>query len=256
MTGPKILTLDIETSPNLSWHFDSYKVDIRPIQNVEPSRIICWSAKWADEKTVLFRSEMDEGGRTSMLCKIAGLMDEADIICTYNGDNFDLPRLKWAFQLHDIEQPSPFISADLFKVVKYEFGQAPMSRSLAYIVDQLHVGAKLEVGGYFPIWLDMNSPDEKVRERAWRKFTRYSKRDTKVTDDLRIELQPYLRNLPSAALWDEEGTSGPLVCSCGSEDVQKRGYYYTKTRRYPRYYCKDCHKWGRGTHSDRSVGLT
>jgi hypothetical protein len=251
--GPKILTLDIETSPNLSWHFDSYKVDIRPIQNVEPSRPICWSAKWADRAKVLFHSEVQDS-HAAMLDHIAALMDEADVVVTYNGDRFDLPKLRWAFERWGVKKPSPFVSVDLYKVVKREFGNGPLSKSLAYITDQLQLTGKLEVGGYFPLWLAMSGPDPDAAKKAWAKFTRYSKRDTQTTDELRERLTPYITNLPALTLFsdDEEALACP---ACKSDNYQRRGHAYTKTRRYPRFFCTDCGKWFRGVRSEKGAGV-
>lgn len=253
--GPKILTLDIETSPNLSWHFDSWKVDIRPIQNVQPSRIICWSAKWADKSRVLFHSELQDS-HSAMLDHIAGLMDEADVVCTYNGDNFDLPRLRWAFEQWGVAKPSPSVSVDLYKVVKREFKGAPLSKSLAYITDQLQLTGKLEVGGYFPLWLAMSGTDPDAARKAWRLFTRYSKRDTLTTDELRIRLSPYITNLPALSLYSDDELDAPVCPACNSDNYQRRGSAFTKTRKYPRYQCQDCGKWFKGVRSEKGAGVS
>ena len=253
--GPKILTLDIETSPNLSWHFDSWKVDIRPIQNVEPSRIICWSAKWADQRKVLFHSESQDS-HAAMLGHISYLMDEADVVCTYNGDGFDLPWLRWEFEQAGTPRPSPYVSVDLYKIVKREFKKGPMSKSLAYITDRLQLTGKLEVGGYFPLWLAMNSDDPDAARKAWAKFTRYSKRDTLTTDELRVRLAPYITNLPALSLYSDDELETPVCPACGSDDYQRRGSAYTKTRKYPRYQCNGCGKWFKGVRSEKGAGVS
>jgi hypothetical protein len=60
--------------------------------------------------------------------------------------------------------------------------------------------------------------------------------------------------MPALALFDdepiEEGT-----CALCREPAQRRGYAYTKTRRYPRFYCPTDGKWFRGNRSDRTAGI-
>ena len=89
MTGPKILTFDIERCPHLSWHFGTRDVRITPVQNVSPSRTVCWAAKWRDGKRVLFHGEWEDS-REAMLQGIRDLLDEADVVVGYNSDNFDI----------------------------------------------------------------------------------------------------------------------------------------------------------------------
>jgi hypothetical protein len=130
MTGPKILTFDIETSPHLSWHFDTRNVFVNAIQNVQPSRVICWAAKWHDRNTVMFQSEV-ESTHMGMLHGIRDLLDQADVVVTYNGNGFDIPRLRWEFQQVGIPQPSPFVSVDLYNVPDREAGPRGLLPALA-----------------------------------------------------------------------------------------------------------------------------
>src|SRR5690606_22016747 len=49
----RILTLDVETSPMLSYHFGLWDQNIGINQIVKQSRIICFAAKWVGEKPVI-----------------------------------------------------------------------------------------------------------------------------------------------------------------------------------------------------------
>lgn len=255
MTGPKVLTLDIETSPHLSWHFDTFRVNINPIQIVEPSRIVCFAAKWEDKRRIIFQHE-DQSSHSDMVEHMVRLLDEADVVVTYNGDEFDLPWIEWERKLWGIAKPSPFVSVDLYKVVKKNFKRGPARRSLDYITKQLHLTGKLQHEGYFPLWLAMNSDDPVEAARARRIFTRYNKRDVLTTEELKFALADDITNLPHIALYGDE-TEVPMSCpACNSENYTRQGFKRTKVRRYPQFKCSDCGKWWSQNRSDMGVSAS
>jgi hypothetical protein len=256
MSGPKILTLDIETSPNLSWHFDTWHVDIAPIQIVEPSRMLCFAAKWEENKRIIFHHER-ETTHSDMVEHAVRLLDEADVVVTYNGDNFDLPWIEWERKLNGLTKPSPFVSVDLFKVIKREYKKAPARRSLDYITSQLGLTGKLQHKGYFPLWIDMNSDDEAVREKAHRTFRRYNKRDVLTTEELKFKLEESITNIPNVALYAPPTDPDPETrppCPKGHDAAIRQGYKRTKTRRYRQYQCGVCGVWFSDTRSESGVG--
>lgn len=262
----KILTLDIETSPHLCWSFQTWNTNILPIQVIEPTRMLCVAAKWEHKKKVHFFSEYEafnpelgEGWELEfhhryMVERIHELMDEADVVVTYNGDKFDLPHLNREFHLAGLTPPSPYVSVDLYKVIKRN--EIWMSHKLAYITERLELSGKLENSGW-QLWKDVQSSDPVVRHKAWLEMRRYNKRDTVTTEELKAECLPLITNLPHPALFLDEGIPSVLLCTnCESPNVQRRGYAKTKTRKYPRYQCQDCGKWSRDTRSEGGVGTT
>lgn len=259
MTGPKILTLDIETSPALVWTFELRNVNIGAHQIEQPTRMLSFAAKWLDDKRVIYFSEFHDG-RDTMIRAVHALLDAADVVVTYNGDNFDLPHISREIDLFNLEQtdpdlrllePSPFVSVDLYKVVKKH--QKWLSHKLSYITESLGMTGKLQHYG-FELWLDCMRGVAK----AWNVFRRYNKQDVVTTEELLLHCWSKITNMPSPALFEEEPELQPLTCICGSQNVHRRGWARTKTRRYPRFQCQDCGKWSRDTRSDRgrSVRLT
>lgn len=251
--GPKILTLDIESSPHKVWSFQIFKTVIYPESIIDPSRTICWSAKWLDRPTVMFMSEYHHG-YLPMLERIRNLIDEADVVSAYNGDRFDLPRLRQQFTLNRVPQPSPVIQVDLLKVIK-RVEQWP-SYKLSYITQQLGMQTKLDAGGLI-LWREcMGDFGEERQRKAWTKMRRYSKRDTPVLEGLFTKYRSDINNLPSLALFNDDLPGDHVGCPsplCGSANVTRQGYRRTKTRRYPRYQCQDCGKWFSDTRSDKGV---
>lgn len=258
MNEPIICTLDIESSPHLSWHFDNWKINIRPIQTVEFSHTISVAAKFLHEKNVRYVS-VNESSESHVLEVAREWIDQADVLVTYNGDAYDIPRLQWGWDLWDIQRPSPFVSVDLFKLVKREYKGAPSSKSLAHIVDRLNLTGKLKLDNYFELWLQMNSEDPVIRARAWRRFKRYNKRDVTITEELFILKRPQITTIPNVALWGDGETvedGRPTCPGCSSLDVQRQGFKRTRTRRYQQYQCQACGRWFSDTKSDRGVSST
>lgn len=258
MNAPRILTFDIETSPHLSWHFDTRNVFISAIQNVQPSRIVCWAAKWHGRNTVMFQSEV-EGTHIGMLHGIRDLLDQADVVVTYNGNGFDIPRVNWEFEQCGIPAPSPYVSVDLYNVVKKEFRSAPFSRSLDYVTKNLSLTGKLAHEGYFHLWLAMNGEDEKKARRAWNVFRRYNKRDVVTTEELFDLLESKITTIPAIGLFAEELPSLEIPdcprCPDGGRPT-RQGYKRTKTRRYARFQCQACARWFSQTRSEMGVNST
>jgi len=250
-SGPKILLLDIESSPHKVWSFRMFKTVIYPDSIIEPSRLICFSAKWEDGK-IIFRSEYHHG-YVETLQVIRDLLDECDVAVAYNGDRFDYPRLRQQFRLNDIAYPRPFIQVDPFKTIK-KLEQWP-SLKLDYVAGALGLSRKQDPGGLI-LWREcLGDFGEDRQRRAWNKMRRYSKQDVVVLQEVFDKYRNEIPNLPHLALYAPETPSVALPdCPrCLSTSVTRQGYRRTKTRRYPRFQCRDCASWFSQTRSDMGV---
>lgn len=255
MTGPKILFLDIETSPHKVWTFRIFKTVIFPDSIIEPSRTICWSAKWRGQKRVLFRSEYHDEYR-AMLEEIRFLLDEADVAVAYNGDRFDFPRLKQQFRLNKIPQPSPFITVDLMKVVRKEDWP---SIKMDYVTGELGLARKIANGG-LQTWREcMGDFGEDARRKAWNLMRRYSKHDIPPLEALFDEYEAEIKNIPAIGLFADDLPSIEIPdcprCEDGGRPT-RQGYKRTKTRRYPQFQCQTCGRWFSNTRSEMGVSTT
>ena len=108
---PKVLTVDIETSPAVAFVWKLFDTTIAPSQVIEPSRVLCFAAKWYHQKRVLFGSEYHDG-REAFLDYAWRLFDEADAVVTYNGVRFDVPHLQREWVLQGWGPPSPWQDID------------------------------------------------------------------------------------------------------------------------------------------------
>src|SRR5688572_27824319 len=143
--GPRILSLDIETSPVVAHAWGLFKQTVAINQIIEHPRTICFAAKFMDEKKVHFYSEFHHDPEV-MFHAAHSLLSEADVVMHYNGDNFDLKRLNSEFLLTGLAPPAPYKSIDLLKVMRASFGFP--SNKLAYIAKRLETGGKMQNSGH------------------------------------------------------------------------------------------------------------
>jgi len=229
---PKILTIDIETSPNVVYSWGLYNQNISTNQIIEASRVLCFAAKWLDGRNVQFHSEFHDG-RAEMVRAAWALLDEADVVVGYNHVKFDLPHLHREFFLAGLGPPSPSIDVDLLKVNRQRFKF--VSNKLGYVTDVLGMDTKLETGG-MGLWRAVLAGDES----AWRKFRAYNRQDVLITEQLYRLLGPWLKG-PHVGLWSGSMSS---CHACGSSDLTPVGFSYTRTAAFPKVLCS-CGAWGK-----------
>lgn len=230
----RVLTLDIETMFATLQGFGLWNQNFSIEKIQKPSRIICVASKWLGERAQV-TTEWDDGP-VGMLTHTHGLMSEADVIVHYNGDDFDIRHLQWAFAQIGLPRPKPYKSIDLLKVVRRNFN--PMSKKLDYVAQQLGVGAKVKHSG-FELWQQVEAGDEKARA----KMVRYAKGDVVLEEKL------YLRLLP----WLPAGVNLPLIAgndsgcpNCGNPKMRSEGdSVFTALTEYALYSCTGCKSWVR-----------
>ena len=224
--APKVLLLDIETAPAIAYVWGLHDQNIGIEQIIEPSRILCWSAKWFGEKQIVFCDE--RGGTKKMLRTMQQMMGEADAIISYNGDHFDLQKLNGEFVLHRIPPAPPVTSIDLFKTVR---GLGYISGKLAFVGPFLKIGEKVKHEG-FSLW----SACLKGDKQAWARMKSYNMQDTELLEGLYGLLKPYIRNHPYLG-------EGGICPACQSDRAQARGFRRTRGFRIHRLQCLGCGSW-------------
>lgn len=232
----KILFLDLETTPINAYTWGLWEQNVALSQIVESTEVICFGARWYGKKEVIFRS-VHHDGKESMLKEVHRLMDEADVLIGWNSAAFDSKHLKRELLEAGILPPSPYKELDLMRVVKSQF-KFP-SNKLDYVAQTLGVGAKVKNSG-FDLWLGCMAGNDK----SWKEMKKYQIQDVNLLVSLYERLKPWIPNHPSAPLHNgsEEG-----CVTCGSKNLQKRGYMHTASMTYQRYQCINCGKWMRGS---------
>jgi hypothetical protein len=239
----KLLTLDIETTPNLAhvWQlWGQHNVGLN--QLMESSELLCAAYKWRGEDETHFISgpsyEQNPGmGRT--LKELYEAVCEADAIITYNGKKFDMPRLNSAFIEQGFDVPAPYQQIDLYQTVKRVFGWPSMK--LDYVAGKLLGENKVEHEGH-GLWVKCMAGDED----AWTRMREYNMQDVVITEKLYDKLMPWIPNHPNVLLYGDD--VGGIACTyCHSLDYQQRGTRQLATGLYQQYRCNECGAWFRKT---------
>lgn len=231
----KILSIDIETSPNLAHVWGLWDQNVGLNQLMEATEMLCFAAKWVGERKTYFYS-VHHDGKEAMVRAAYDLLDEADVVLHFNGRHFDVPHLNREFIALGYEPPSPFKQVDLLEVVKKQF-KFP-SNKLAYVSKALGLEGKVQHEGH-ELWVKCMAGDR----RAWATMKKYNIQDTVLNEELYFRLLPWIPNHPSFGAF-----TGEDVCpNCGGDNLQPRGYALTMQSQFQRFKCRDCGKWSRST---------
>lgn len=240
----RVLTLDIETSPNLAHVWGLFKQNVSLAQLMESTRVISFAAKWEDESRVFFFSDFHDGHET-MISAAWDLLDQADVVVHYNGTSFDIPHLRREFLLLNLDPPSPFKEVDLLKIIRAEFNFP--SNKLDYVTRALGLGGKVSHTGH-DLWVRCVVLDD---PKAWALMKRYNIGDVKITEQLKKRILPWAKGLPNPVLYT--GSDKPVCPKCGKDTLQRRGFAYTEMSEYQRFQCQSCASWSRSVRRDRGV---
>jgi len=244
----RILTFDVETSPNIGAFWSPWKTNINSSQIIRPWHLLTWSAKWLGEKDILHDRLTSTEATTSDDHRIAmslrNLIDEADIVIAHNGKKFDIKRLNTRLIVNDILQPSPYRVIDTLQAVKNKF--AFVYNNLDYLVKELEVSdGKIETN--MKLWLDaINGSDDALEE-----MDTYCQNDVLILEELYLRIRGWIPGHPNINVYTDEDE--PVCHVCGSKHLTKSGgYYVTQVGKYETYLCKDCGAYSKVRHTELS----
>jgi hypothetical protein len=233
----KILFLDIETLPNISYTWGKYEQNA--IDFKQEWCLATYAAKWVGGK-VFSKSLPDYEGYkpwsyddSKLAADLWKLFDEAEIIVAHNGDAFDIKKANARFIFHGLNPPAPYKSVDTKKVIK---AVAKLnSNKLDDIGKHFGIGEKIKTD--FSLWLGCMSGEMK----SWKQMCRYNEQDVLLLEKVYNRLLPWAKNHPNL------GTIVSEFCcpKCGSKAMQSRGMAITTGMKYRRYQCQQCGGWAR-----------
>lgn len=242
--GPKILLLDIETSPLLSYTWGIWQQDV-PLNMIEKDwGVLSWSAKWLNDKKIMYKDQRNKKNvedDADLLKDIWKLLDEADVIVTQNGKKFDIKKLNARFIINGMIPPSPFQHIDTKQIASKHF--AFTSNKLEYMCEKLGLQqqkSKHKKFAGFELWRQCILGNKE----AWKEMEHYNKQDVLALEELYLKLRA----------WDNGGVNfhifvddnNPVCPSCGGKSFKKNGTKGTKTGLYQVFKCKSCFHQARG----------
>jgi predicted RNA-binding Zn-ribbon protein involved in translation (DUF1610 family) len=246
MTKLKVLFVDIETAPLLSfvWQPDPDYIPHEAL--VHDSFMLAWGAKWAGQKRVLTGLLTSDEARQQddrrIVIELADLVRQADILVAHNGDQFDIPMLNNRLLIMGLEPIGPVRSIDTLKLAKRNF-RLPYNK-LDFLAEALGLGQKLKTG--FDLWRRCYLGEG----AALAKMRRYNMHDVRLLEQVFEKLRPHVQGL---ARLSEAERAGERACpSCGSYQLIARGFYRTQASTYQKWRCKDCGRYSRARTAERN----
>lgn len=227
----KILSIDIECSPNDAHVWGLFNQNIGINQLMKPSDTMCFAAKWYDKPDIIFYAQTDEISKRKMVHKAWTLLDEADAVLHYNGIKFDIPTLNKEFLLMGLNPPSPFKQIDLYREVKKNF-RLP-SYKLDFVAQYFGIGAKVKHEGH-ELWVKCLQNDQD----AWARMQKYNEEDVLLLEKLYNKIKPWVKQHPNLGLYID--SDKPICRICGCTNLIKKGKEYTQVSSYQRYKCGSC----------------
>ncbi len=233
---PRILVLDLETSPLVveTWGLHNQHIGLGQIQ--QDWSVLSWAAKWLGEKKTYQEDtskQKDLRDDKKILLSLWKLLDSADIIITKNGKRFDEKKANARFVINGIKPPSSYYHIDVEKLTRKKFGFT--SQSLAYITDKLNKKSKKLKHKEFPgneLWTECL----KKNPKAWKEMRIYNIMDVVSLEELYFNLK----------LWDDSlrhfvyEKGNPVECRCGSPKLESKGIAYTAVGQFRRFRCLEC----------------
>lgn len=243
MIKSKALVLDIETSPILAyiWEMGEQTVSINQIK--EDWYIIAWSAKWLGEpesKVVYYDLRNHKNGDDKPILKpLWEMLNEADIVITQNGQQFDSRKINARFISHGMNPPKPYQHIDTYRLVKKVASFT--SNKLEYLTDKLCKTHKKIVHGKFPgltLWIECL----KGNKEAWDEMKRYNIKDILSTEELYLHIKAWT---PESMPKIYPMTADIKSCgTCGYRGAMRQGRDRIKnTGTYTQNSCPKCGSW-------------
>lgn len=230
--APRIILLDIETSPNLGWTWQKYEQNV--LRFDKEWELLSFAWKELRSRTTDCVSRQDFPNEYNLVLAAWEVLDAADIVIGHNIDRFDNKKLRAKFVEHGLAPPKPYKTIDTLKIARSQF--AFNSNSLNDLAFTLKLGRKVHTGG-IDLWFGCMAGDAK----SWRKMIAYNKHDVVLLEKVYQRLKTWYPNHPNLALYSDKPKPGCPVCQ--SLRVQSRGTQVLQQRIAQRYQCQGCGHW-------------
>lgn len=237
--GPKVLLFDIETSYAVARLWRPGKQYVQQDQVIEDPTVIAFAAKWlgspAEEMMYMDVRDQRSYRDDRRICTVlAKLIDQADVLLTQNGKNFDEPFVRWRLAVNEITNPAFPRHMDT-KQMADQLG-LPSSR-LSYLSDKLNKKYKKLKHEKYPgmeLWVECV---EKRNMDAWREMEKYNRHDVLADEEAYLKLRSYTKSGVNLSVFRDDTDGCP---NCGSHKLMRKGFFFSNAGKYQRYRCLKC----------------
>jgi len=243
-----IILYDIETSYTVSATWGLYDQNVAKVLR-EPF-IISIAHKLLGEKKTRVISiadfplyKKDKFNDRDLVIYIHKLFSNVKISVAHNGNSFDYKWINGRFAVHGLKPIPPIKNIDTLLVSRNKFKFN--SNRLNDLGKYFNLGEKIQTGG-IDLWYKCIELGDK---KSWSLMKKYNTQDVVLLEKVYLKLLPYITNHPNIGLMNQEIHSCP---NCGSNNIQKRGFSYSRIGEYQRWQCQDCSSWHQSLLSDES----
>lgn len=231
--NPLVAVLDIETLPMVIYSWSLWDEHNGVEQIIQDSCILSWAGKYLNGSKVysdiLTPDEAKARDTRRITQSVWDFLYKADVVIGHNYNAFDRKYINTMFLKNGLP-PLKYTVVDTLEVARRNFKFA--SNKMKYLNEQLGVRTKIENDG-FPLWKACSEGEKHALEV----MLEYNEGDVGATEDLFYKLRPYVKNL-NVALYNEE--TRQQCPTCGSENLQIDGWYYTPAGKWESIRCMNC----------------
>jgi DNA-directed RNA polymerase subunit RPC12/RpoP len=249
--GLKIATIDIETTPIVSYTWGLFDQNVGVNQIAEEWTILSYAAKWLGEWKVEYA---DTGGRgagkvrddSELLEKLWHVLDKADIIIAQNGNSFDIKKINARLLMAGYGPYSPVRTIDT-KIAAKQIAKFTSNR-LEWLSEHLTDLPKSKHKNFpgFELWTEVM----KDNPRAWKEMKMYNIKDSVATEKLYLKLRPWMKSHPNMSVYSTDGTQ---CAKCGSRKLKQDGTVTSQTSKFALYKCGECGGFNRSKRMLTSI---
>jgi len=236
----RVLLLDIETAPLLSYVWGRWKQDINDVQVINDWYMITWAGKWLFEDGVMSERLTSSEAKRQDDRRISKILwekiNEADVVIAHNAKGFDIKRVNTRFVVHGFPPPMPYKVIDTLLHSRSQF--AFSSNSLDSLNRSLDLRRKRDHEG-FEMWSKCYGGDVD----SLRKMEEYNIHDIYALEDFYLRIRPWIQPHPNIALHIMDDVQ--RCPSCASADITWGGEYHTSVNVYAAFRCNGCGSIGR-----------
>jgi hypothetical protein len=249
-TGPRIKTLDIETSPIVAYVWSLWKVNIGLNQIVKEWSILSYCVKDLGSKRVRYEdtsSKEDPRDDSDLLIALHAELSDCDIVIAQNGKAFDLKKINARFIEAGLPPVPPIKVIDTMLIAKdvAKFTSNKLEWLSKHLTDTPKY-AHSEFPG-MELWTECL----KGNKKAWKAMRKYNCIDVPATEELYLKLRPYMIGHPNvAAYYDDDKTRCPRCASTKLTPMEKPAL--TQSGEYTRYQCGECGGFARSRYTQNT----
>lgn len=221
----KILFFDLETAG-----VNALKSDL--------GFVICFGYKWADEDEAhcltIDKKSLRKFSDYKLLQKASKIFEQADLVVAHYGSVFDRRYLQGRLLINNL----PPIPQTKMRDTKFIASSAAnfSSNRLGYLAKILKLENRKLSNGWPENWMQVMQGDMEALEE----LKEYCIGDVLCLEELYYRLRPF-DNAHTRMVEDR------TKCGVCAGQIEYRGFAYLRDKKYRRFRCVECSRWGRET---------